>query len=242
MKNTIIKTKSKLVSAKDLIKTSIEIITNIATIISVIMVLFTLLEMQVQRNNAYRPYIVFESVQVDVAWGDTENIENAFAESDDSFNPGIITIPTRNIGVGVAKQITYSIDKSNFIAWLDLLNELDTENEYSYSQNGNQLIVKTNSSEIAFSGNYEMTKVFLLPNAEEIFDFVIPIHYTRLLQGIYSVRGAERVDIPDIEVFISFSDVQGVKYTRQIFLSINDIYIFEDSDGNGLASYKITIK
>lgn len=147
-----------------------------------------------------------------------------------------------NIGVGVVKQITYSIDKSNFIALFDLLNELNTENEYSYSQNGNQFIVKTDGLKVMFSGNHEMTEVFLLPNAEEIFDFVIPVHYTRLLQGIYLVRGAEHVDIPDIKVSISFIDVQGVKYTRQIFLSINDICIFEDSDGNGMASYKIAIK
>ena len=234
--------KNKLWPYKGIIKTSIDIGASLATIISVIIVLLTLHEMQIQRNNAYMPDIIFETTRVNLAWGNTESLDNPYVSSNDVINPSTITIPSRNIGVGVARQITYSIDVSTFIELIDLLIVLDNEHEYVYSQNGNQFVITVDGMDIMFSAKYETEKVFLLPNAEEVFDFVIPVQYTKLLQQIYTARGAEYVSIPDIKGTISYTDVQGVKYIKPILLHIEDQYILEAVDGSGCATYQITMK
>ena len=93
-----------------------------------------------------------------------------------------------------------------------------------------------------FSTKYKTEKVFLLPNAEEIFDFVIPVQYTRLLQQIYTVRGAEHITIPNFKIIVSYTDVQGVKYVNPISLHIEDQFILENVDGSGYATYQIIMK
>ncbi|RBP61048.1 hypothetical protein DES36_11547 [Alkalibaculum bacchi] len=211
MDNLLKSVKDKLLLKKEIIKTSIEIFTNFATIISAIVVLFTLWEMQIQRNNAYMPDIIFEPTQVNISWGDTTNIVNPFVNPEEVVNPISVKVPSRNVGVGVAKHLTYSIDISTYIDWIELCKELNDENQYTYTRNENQYAVTINNTDIMFSPTYEINKVFLLPNAEESFDFVIPIQYITLLQEIYSIRGREHVVIPNIKVLVTFTDVQGIK-------------------------------
>lgn len=221
---------------------SAKILADFATIISVIVIIFTLSEMQIQRNNAYMPQIIFEPVQVDISWGNTADLVNPLANANGIVNPTSVKIPSRNIGVGVAKQITYSIDISTFYDWFNLLKELDKENSYTLVQKDNQVVVTINDRNIMFPVKLEENKVFLLPNAEEVFDLVIPMQYISLLQAIYSVHGDEFPDIPDIKLSVSYTDVQGVKYNKQVSLIIMSLYMVEDSNGNGLASYQITMK
>ena len=86
-----------------------DIVGTVVALAAVIISLVTLYEMKIQRNNAYMPTIVFETVDV--------NTFNTDGKYDN------IIFSTRNIGVGVAKKITYSMDSSNLIRWLEYYNK-----------------------------------------------------------------------------------------------------------------------
>lgn len=96
-----------LQSKKDNIKFGSEILTSFATIISAIVVVLTLQEMQVQRNNAYMPDIIFETVSFNISWGDPEKLNDLglnFDETKVTNSDSSYIVPVRNIGVGAAKN------------------------------------------------------------------------------------------------------------------------------------------
>ena len=231
------------------LKETIAMLTNLATIISVIIVLLTLREMQIQRNNAYRPDIVFESVSVHFIWGQHDKyfssvhgcLSNPFAKGD--FNPYYLQIPLKNIGVGVAKNITYSIDASSFIELLDYLNGISDENNYTYDEmDDGSLFLRNGQWQRMVSSTLNSKVLYLLPNAEETYDFYIPEVYLELLKNIYLSCGDEPHNIPAIKINLSFEDVQGVRYTNTVFLTIGTYFYWEDADGNGSSSCRISMK
>lgn len=248
MQQLIDRTKVFLHSYRDNIKFWSEILASFATMVSAIIVVFTLHEMQVQRNNAYMPDIIFETVTVNISWGEPEKLNATFIDTELETNPSSVHIPSRNIGVGVAKKITYSLDSSNYISLLSVYNELMPENQYTYNQNGNFLSIHDGNGSMGFNANCQSEKVFLLPAAEEAYDFVLPMQYTTLLQEIYSScharprRNPQPVNIPDIKLNVSFEDVQGVKYSKTIPLAIEILFFAEDEDGNGMATYQIVME
>lgn len=229
---------------KDDIRFWCEILTGLATVISAIIVVLTLHEMQVQRNNAYMPDVIFETASVTVSWGNPQSLDeyDTVVEEEANLNPSSINLPVRNIGVGVAKKLSFTITHDNYIAWLSLFNELNPENQYTYTQNGNRLNVSNGATEVSFNADYHIEKAFLLPDAEETYVFVIPMQYTALLQEIFSTRNAAPVDIPDLKIQVCFEDVQGIKYEQTVLLAIEDYILVQDSDKNGFATYQIVMK
>lgn len=97
------------------------------------------------------------------------------------------------------------------------------------------------SLQIGFPSNYHVEKTFLLPNAEEIYDFIIPMQYTLLLEEFFSTLNTEPIDIPNLEVQVSFEDVQGVKYSKTILLDIETTSSIQDSNGNGMAICQVSM-
>lgn len=235
--------RAKIVSFS--LKETIAILTNVATIISVIVVLLTLREMQIERNNAYRPDIAFEPVSVHFIWGQHDTYDpsgylpNPFAEGD--FNPHYLHIPVKNIGVGVAKNITYSIDGLSFVELLNYLNELSDENNYTCDEVNGSLLIKNEQWQRVVSVSGHTRVLYLLPNAEETHDFFVPDVYLQLLKEVYLSCEDEPHNIPDISINLSFEDVQGVQYTSKIFLSVST-YFYWDDDGNGSSSCQISMK
>lgn len=231
-------------SKKETVKYCCEIITSFATMLSAIIVIFTLHEMQIQRNNAYMPEIIFETVSVPFSWGTPQNIDvyHSLIDDETELNPTSIKIPVRNIGIGVAKKVTIKITYDNYISWLSLFNKLNPEHQYKYTQNGNMLTISNGTTQFAFNADYQFEKTFLLPNAEEICEVVIPVQYAKLLQEISSLRNTTLIEIPNIEVNVSFKDVQGIVYDKKISLKIEDCFLTSDSDANGIAIYRIIME
>lgn len=235
---------NNLQSKKDNIKFGSEILTSFATIISAIVVVLTLQEMQVQRNNAYMPDIIFETVSFNISWGDPEKLNDLglnFDETKVTNSDSSYIVPVRNIGVGAAKKLSFTINDKNLIAWISFFNELNPENQYTYTQNGKMFSMANQSLQIGFPSNYHVEKTFLLPNAEEIYDFIIPMQYTLLLEEFFSTLNTEPIDIPNLEVQVSFEDVQGVKYSKTILLDIETTSSIQDSNGNGMAICQVSM-
>ena len=241
MKHLIKNASQFLRSNKETIKFYCEILTAIVSVISVIMVFLTLHEMQVQRNNAYKPDIIFETSSVAFSLGDPEKIDSYdnIINSDTSLNPASINIPIRNIGAGIAKNLSLTITSDSYSSWLSLLDELNSEKNYSFTKEGNRMIVSDGSKVVSLAANYTVKKTFLLANAEEKYEFILPEHYTALLREMVQTKKQAMADIPNLEILISFEDVQGISYNKKVSLAIKEDFSVLDSENNGLATYKI---
>lgn len=229
---------------KSKIKFVSEIIASFASVVSAIIVVLTLNEMQIQRNNAYMPDVVFEPVTVNVSWGDPAELDDSISRTGDvpETNPTLVRIPVRNIGVGVAKKLTFTIDADNYFSWISEFNELNPDTPYTYKQNGDLLIISNGSLHNEFNATYHNEKTFLLPNAEETYEITLPIQYTKLLHHFYETQRGQPFTVSDLEINVSFEDVQGIKYDKVISLTIQPSFSFCDANGNGLAAYEISMR
>ena len=197
-----------------------DVVGTLVALFAAFISLVTLFEMQEQRNNAYMPTIVFESIEVETELEDSE-IKDIYDG---------IRFTTRNIGVGVAKKITFEVDSSNYIRWIELYNELNPEHPYFYEISNNRLNVSRDGKAIGFSANYKNEKLFLLPNAEESYEFELPGQYKMLLHEIYTYSNEWMIEIPDIVIEVSYFDVQNVPYREKINLSVETMLFIHDEN------------
>ncbi len=149
-----------------------------------------LIEMQTQRHCAYKPDFVFETAKVYVSW---EDLDENFVNS--------VIIPVTNIGVGAAKQISFIIDEKNFYNWFEVLQNIETENQYEVGRDKGKLWMNKiipnggGSRSILYDHENKREQDFLLPNAEEIFELEIPRLYLVLLCEIFACRKTEAESI-----------------------------------------------
>ena len=211
-----------------------DILGTVVALIAAIISLVTLREMKIQRNNAYMPTIVFETAKVG-----TDATQFGIDFSDDTYDN--ITFLTRNIGVGVAKKLTYALDSSNYVRWLEFYNTLNPEDPYTYEIKGDVFSVTMDGQKIGFPAKETREKLFLLPNAEESYNFVLPSEYTVLLYEIYKHAKTWELDIPDLEVEVSYSDVQNVQYKEIIRLSVRT-FLLSNTSERKVVAFEIYMK
>ena len=251
--------KGKTLLNKESIKLWCEILTVFATVISTILVLSTLHEMKVQRNNTYMPNLLFETVTFAFSWGDLETLKDEISYKkieEKPMNPDDIKIPVRNIGVGVAKNLSFTMRIENYASWLSSFNEQYPEIQYTYDQQTDFLIVPRTNQRSHYASSFyagsQENKAFLLPNAEEVYEFVLPSYCISLLREFALARYSddkanidtdnEVAEIPDlkIQLLISFEDIQGVKYNKTIVLKVQPVLsVYDMLQDSGLTAYSI---
>lgn len=227
------------------IKNNAIIITIFISFISMIFVLLTLNEMQTARNTAYMPDIIIEPKQIDISWGESDYLANLQTQDLNNENPlstSLTSLTSYNIGVGVAKNIKYSFDISSFYELLNQLKKTDSTSEVSYEKRSDLITLSINGIDIVFSEDSEVTRAYLLPNAQESYSIVLLPQYLILIQMIYQANDGIDVNIPNLKLNINYTDVQGKEYKRIIVLKINCLFCISDHSGSGKARYIIEME
>lgn len=200
------------------IDNKINIVGHFLTFISILLVFLTLNEMQIQRNNTYLPQIVAESLDTTVLnWerkqditylNDTETASSLYKD---------INLYILNIGVGVAKNLSFEWDDDNLIALADYINK--NSNTYTVNINNEMLQIKSTGIENGLMISDRISKLnFLQSDANSKFTLTIPREYficykLILMDQLYS--------FPKLKLNISYEDIQGVKYTQTLTVNIN---------------------
>ena len=238
-----------LTVSTECIKFICEIVTSLTAVISAIIVLLTLHEMQIQRNNAYMPDLIVETLYFIVTWGDTTQFNDMIkyysTAHEMEVNPARIKLHVRNIGVGVAKKLSLSMATDNYISWLLFLKKLNPEIQYSFKQINQSILEITKEGHKLIFNHCAEKKPFLLESSKEVFDYGI-INYTDLLCDIAlsltsKDKHNELLNIPDLKILASFEDVQGKKYNKEILLKTTFSFM-SFSDCNGYAGCQIEMK
>ena len=228
--------KSPAVKKKErfrILREIVGLIAPFATIFSVLLTYFTLCEMKEERESAYRPYIQFNSVefifQISEDMERFSKVENCpiytadeYGNADDHFK---LNLEARNIGVGTAKDVIISItEKSSFKAIEEFnIQSLSCDMEYNKGIHGYWIEYSNNTYAdlMQFEDTYEVP--YILPNAEDVRNYELPDVYYCLINAMRiehqnEYYDSESIMIPDIEIEIEYSDVQGVQYKEKAYI------------------------
>ena len=227
----------------------------VISIISTLLVFVTLLEMQTERVQAYKPFIVLGTGTGGCTFeiNDGDNSDRQYAifcsnYSDETLS-GDVAIPIKNIGVGVAKnvQMKFSIDyhaNTNSYLWFEnhypafSLKEYANRNERIVDQHYMEQNTFLDACDIDTSDRQLHYQSFILPNNQETLLLRLPVDYLSAVRHYFSF--CHRIDVPPLYLMISYEDVQGVKYTQKFLLSLSMQFVSKNESDEYTLYYSFT--
>lgn len=240
--------KTKLKENKErilaVIKFSFEIVTLLSTLVSVWLVFLTLKEMQVERYNSYRPnlccvektYLI--ELEPEERFGDYHNEATVLQNVNYGDNRDF-AVELVNIGVGTMEDIRIIVEEDECHR---AILEFNKSTEYSKIVHNDREMNIWGSDVVVFSDemlweffvfNEEMKYPYLLPNAQESIEYKLPsilaclVNATIIeLEEIGYDTVSEYVTIPEIQVIVEYTDVQGVHYREQAVIKTEIGWLF----------------
>lgn len=225
------------------------IIETFISLLSVLLVLFTLFEMQEERNAAYRPNISLNSAKIIFAWDENGSFVNDYslltdrfgmADSLERYFKGFnVNIPIQNTGVGVAKDVCVDWNYEENLAKFQQLFEESAGVTVAVA--GNQIFIESNGLTMGSFFSDEPLYLFgYLQNSFEISETIqIPHYFVELYELAYS-NGLWR-SIPEIRFRIICKDVQGEEYSKWYIISPTPELVASHLEGGGAGMVKLGI-
>lgn len=224
----------------------------IISLLSAMLVLFTLFEMQAERNAAYMPNISINGSGIIFAWDKEHNLLNDISgfmkeELDTRSNLAssyeqslFVKLAIQNTGIGIAKDVHVDwLFDENIPLWQKVFSE---NNDISISLNQYQLIVElsngtTTRTFVADSGKIEYG--FLTADLNESKELVIPREFVHLYELAFA-HGL-RKDLPDFRFNVFYKDVQGEIYKKAYVIHPAPLYTTENLENNGVGIVDLNI-
>lgn len=237
-------------------------IQTVISLVSTLLVLLTLFEMQQERNMAYAPDIVMDSVSAGMIWNERGRLfadveESVYSLSQWEDEGAYINIQPKikmcNIGAGVAKNVTIEWDTATDLPqFMKLLNQHDGVETWIEGPHGivanYALVIKTPRDQQGVGMPYENSRFdFMLGSAQEQKVLEFPLVYYELMRelSIILIEGDDNDtlnldNIPSIHLLIHYSDIQGKSYNKKIEISINYLLLYGSSGSEGCCVFNLT--
>ena len=237
-------------------KFKIQIAVSIVTsLLSAIMVFPTLLEMQAQRNMAYRPSLAFSRTEIAFAW-DCEFVSvdepdeyllsrfNKWREPETTLNLAP-KIKMYNIGAASAKniEINWCVEK-NINQYKEKIEKLGYRLHTNDVKDAIWLYYEDRYEFDLVNGNYFD---FLLSSSENFELFTFPEIYIEFFKIHLSLRDNYEITedwliLPDLFFKIEFRDIQNKKFKINMIMNITIKDSWNLSNGEGYALIEITTR
>lgn len=224
----------------------VSIVEKIVSIISVLLVFFTLREMQIERDHSYLPDICFQKTSFALTWDKNglispESEEKWLLKGFEQLDIlGILPneiprIELVNIGIGTAKSIHVEWKhKDNMKALSEYLYEFNQEADFSYHFDANCLNFYSDKSVFRVPAKPFLDVAYM--KTEPQGDYLwFPEEYWTCIQQIcrnYMPKQNGLV-LPNLEVMISFKDIQGKEYQIKKKLKLEVEMLVLDPSGSG---------
>lgn len=237
----------------------IQIVMAILTFSSLIVVTLTLVEMQAERNAAYKPTILMNASDYDISWDSNgeedwivslpDKSKNSYTVNDDGSITGTISFPMNvfpenglesftvvNLGVGAAKEIYFEWDQNNFSRLSNYLTECDSSKSDFFSFD--------KSATFSYDKGLVVTDIdsgfrimYMLPNATETYTLPLPTAYSILIHEIMKYN-----TLPEnmfIVLYVEYSDVQNNRMKDAFYITLNRAHYKNAEDNSGSATYQL---
>ena len=243
--------KEKIPGCFDRIQQILRVLVDLSTVISMILVFFTLQEMQIERDHAYRPNIVAENSSLYI-------VLNTHA-GEDIGDIKDVALNLYNIGVGVAEQVSISVDENSYLNICRYLDSIADDKTNSYTINNTNFVIEYPDGRVGMTPRkiYEYKASFVLQNAQEKISYNLPRDLINIITDIEVCRHLnienasngvkeneqfcfDDITIPDVEFKIDLQDVQGKKYDDRLTLHFEQGVISTGKDG--ITHERLTIR
>ena len=238
----------------------VQIIMAILTFLSLVGVILTLREMQKDRDTAYKPTILINPIDFQIAWnanGEEEWLSSLPDESNNSYTvngdgsiTGTIHLPVNifpddglesftvvNIGIGAAKDIYFKWDENNIQYLCDYLAECDPS-KTEFCTFGESAAFSFDERIVVTDVDRDIRLMYMLPEAKETYTIPLPTAYSVLIHEI--MKCTALAEPPHIILYAEYSDVQGKSIRDVFYVVINRAYYEIAADNSGNASYQFT--
>ena len=224
------------------------IIQIIISVVSTLLVLFTLFEMKVDRNAAYRPSLSISNTETAIAWNqdgkiieDEDNKKNFANLLKDST---IINITPQmlvyNIGVGTAKNVTFEWNhEKNINQFVEKFNQYNGVKILSVEENG--VIIESDSSVIKVGYQTKVEFEFLPNTSPTEYSIIFPRLYYDFITQLCSYAPLTEHDLC-FELTVSYCDIQGKEYFETLYITPEPYFFIHNEDGSGYGVYTLTSK
>lgn len=223
------------------------IIQIMVSIVSVLLVFFTLNEMQVARDHAYLPDIYFEKTSFAITW-DTNGLPSTNFIDDEIFKSFcgstkyidiIPKIELTNIGMGTAKNIHLEWSHSNNLkALTDYLYTINKEALFTYEINDSFSILISNGT-TSQSTSRPQLDITYMKNDSEDYAISIPYEYVECIRHICYNYSDDGLYLPNIKIVLSYFDIQGKEYRIEKNIKIQLQVLLKNPNKSGYAFFEI---
>lgn len=228
---------------KDKSKNYVVIAEIFISCVSMVLILFTLFEMQVARNHTYMPDLYFEKTTFIVTW-DTNGYKNENIEKDGLFEnfaqttkyvDAIPLIELTNIGVGTAKNIRMEWKHNDNMKELtNYLYDLNKNADFNYNIDRSFTIIESNDTIIGTSPK-PLGEITYMKNEDQNQGIVMPYEYLECLRHICNNYKEGGLKFPNIEISVKYCDIQGKEYHSIRTIKLSLLILTQNPDGSGYA-------
>lgn len=219
----------------------------IISIISILLVYVTLLEMQVDRNNAYLPDIYFNKTSFVITW-DVNGSPDLDCSDDEMFQALCQTtnyvnmvprIELENIGMGTAKNIHLEwAHSSNMRALVNYLYTINDTSSFTYEINGHFTVITADGHTIQ-STSRPFLDITYMKNEPQGDSISIPYEYWLCIRHICRNYNSGGLNLPDIKIALHYYDIQGKEYRIEKTIQIQLYMLTLNPDNSGYASFNL---
>lgn len=202
----------------------IKIIPSIAAVAASIATCFTVIEMRNERNQLYKPQMIFESSYFSDDYKknvlNMEDVRNLVRNMDDEDKFPILETVIYNLGSGAALDFEINFILDNYEKYIEEITQYYRDADIEI--NDNNFKVSFDGMIFRDSASYDdftIKKPFLLSG--DSINVAIPSEFCKLLYCLNVCTNGDYGWDPAIHLQISYSDLQGIVYTNDYELLIN---------------------
>ena len=239
----------------------LKFLVDIAAIITAIVAIITVHEMQADRNAAHQPLILMNPVEYNISWDQDghgewllehtdadEGVTDIKKNEDGSYSAkiglsfnilydGFEQFSAVNAGVGIAHDIVFTWSSDNIIQLNDYLIRFDKTKE-GFAKVGKSIVFDYEDRSVMTDVPSDVALMYMLPNADETYMLPLPQAYYILLHEIIQTHSYDS-EIPELWLTVEYYDIQGNKYISPIIVQPKVTYFYEDNTGAGTASFQL---
>lgn len=221
------------------------IVQTIISLVSTLLVLFTLFEMQAERNAAYRPSLSINNTEIAFAWDTEKTLVNTDEMSADvsKFIDETTTINhtpkirIHNIGVGTAKTVEFAWNNEENIN--QFIQALEKYCDICITIDNNGLLsIEKDTQRIGTGLPSKTTFEFVSNSTENTYSIVFPDLYFYFMSQLCSHVPLSELDIR-FSLTVTYCDIQGKSYSESIILTPKQYFSTYNEDNSGFGIYTL---
>lgn len=233
------------------------------TLISLILLWYSIVEMKRDRDAAYRPSLLMNPIEYTITWndkGEEEWLSSSKPQKEGSVNiledgkvhvsleipvilfreDGLETISIVNVGVGAAKNIVFRWNRNNIDSLQKQLLEIDSSRKDFCSVDKN-ITFTINKHIVAADMPKDYRLMYMLADAKQTYTIPIPTSYTILIHEIFkAAKEKEKDTIAHFTLEIEYTDVQGKRFSDTCFIFAKKVFSKDDLNNKNCVTYQLS--